>query len=94
MSNKLIAHVKKNPDNSWACPHWLVSHLKGTSEIAAEFAKKFNSENFGRSGGLLHDTGKSTESWQSYLKNRSGFDEEAHIEGKTGKPDHSSPSAN
>ncbi|NLE05519.1 MAG: CRISPR-associated helicase Cas3', partial [Crenarchaeota archaeon] len=93
MKNQLIAHVKKKLDNSWDYPHWLVSHLKDTAEIAAEFAKKFKSENWGRLVGLAHDTGKSPKNWQSYLKTRSGFDEEAHIEGKSGKLDHSSPSA-
>lgn len=93
MKNQLIAHVKKKPDISWDYPHWLVSHLKDTAEIAAEFAKKFKSENWGRLGGLSHDTGKATNKWQSYLKSKSGFDEDAHIEGKPGKINHSSPSA-
>ncbi len=88
-----IAHVKRLSDNSWAEPHWLDQHLNGTADLAASFAKKFDSEQWGRLLGLGHDTGKSTEKWQNYLKIVSGYDEEAHLEGKSGKLDHSAPGA-
>ncbi len=93
MLNKIIAHVKKNSDNTWAEPHWLTQHLDGTADLAASFAKKFDSEQWGRLLGLGHDTGKSTKKWQEYLSAVSGYDEEAHLEGKAGKLDHSAPGA-
>jgi CRISPR-associated endonuclease/helicase Cas3 len=93
MTSELIAHVKKKIDNSWAEPHWLNQHLNGTAYLAAVFARKFDSEQWGRLLGLGHDTGKSTEKWQKYLSVVSGYDEEAHLEGKSGKLDHSAPGA-
>jgi CRISPR-associated endonuclease/helicase Cas3 len=88
-----IAHVKRLPDNSWAEPHWLDQHLNGTADLAAAFGKKFDSEQWGKLLGLGHDTGKSTEKWQKYLSLVSGYDEDAHLEGKSGKLDHSAPGA-
>lgn len=90
-----IAHVKKLPDNSWAKPHLLEDHLEGTAELAIKFTSIFNSEKWGKALGFGHDTGKSSHKWQNYLCKKSGFsyDEEAHLEGKPGKIDHSTPSA-
>jgi len=89
-----IAHVKRLPDNSWDLPHLLENHLKGTSERAAQFAKVFNSESWGKALGLAHDTGKSTEAWQKYLIRKSGYGEDdAHLEGKPRTVEHSTPSA-
>ena len=90
---QLIAHVKQLPDGSWAEPHWLEKHLEGTAAKAAEFAGAFQSETWARALGMAHDIGKSPEKWQQYLCLKSGFDEEAHLEGKSGKMDHSSPGA-
>ena len=90
---KLIAHVKQLPDGSWAEPHWLEKHLEGTAEIAAEFAKAFGSGRWAHALALAHDTGKSPQRWQEYLRCKSGYDEEAHLEGKAEKIDHSSPGA-
>lgn len=42
---------------------------------------------------MAHDTGKARGEWQRYLKTKSGYDEEAGLETKKGKVDHSSPSA-
>lgn len=93
MKEKEIAHVKKNPDGSWAEPQWLDEHLEGTATLASEFAHKFGSESWGRACGLIHDTGKATESWQQYLTRKSGYDEDAHLESKSGTIDHSTPGA-
>lgn len=89
------AHVKRLPDGTWAEPHTLEAHLNGTSELAATFAKKFDSEKWGKIIGLGHDTGKSPAKWQEYLCGKSGFsfDENSHTEGILGRLDHSSPSA-
>lgn len=79
---KLIAHVKQLPDGSWAAPHELEEHLENTAAKAAEFASAFNSETWARALGLAHDAGKSTKEWQCYLRGKSGYDVEAHLEGK------------
>jgi CRISPR-associated endonuclease/helicase Cas3 len=91
--SKLIAHVRQLPDDSWAEPHLLEEHLDGTSGRAAQFASLFQSESWGRVVGMTHDTGKSPQKWQKYLGGKSGYDEEAHLEGKAGKMDHSTPGA-
>lgn len=89
-----IAHVKQLSDGSWAEPHSLIEHLNGTADLAEQFAGKFNSSIWGKTLGLAHDQGKSTEKWQKYLRLKSGyFDDEAHLEGKAGKVDHSTAGA-
>ena len=90
---QLIAHVRKNDDGTWDVPHDLVQHLTETAELAAKFAEAFGSSDGAYALGIAHDAGKSTAEWQRYLKNKSGYDEDAHLEEKTGKIDHSSPSA-
>lgn len=92
-SSRPIAHVRKNPDGSWAEPHWLVTHLRGTAELAARFAASFGSGDWGYASGISHDTGKSPKTWQKYIKFSSGYDEEAYLEGKPGRPEHSGPGA-
>jgi HD domain. len=86
-SEKPIAHVKKNTDGSWAEPQCLEEHLAGTAKLAEDFARAFGSNEWGRVCGLAHDTGKSPDAWQRYLKTKSGYDEEAPLESKAGKLD-------
>ncbi len=88
MNMDFIAHVKKNKDETWATPHLLKDHLEMTAKMAEEFAAKFNSAEWGKSAGLAHDAGKGREKWQRYLCIKSGYDEEAHLEGKSGKMPH------
>jgi CRISPR-associated endonuclease/helicase Cas3 len=90
---KPIAHVRKNEGGSWAEPQGLEEHLLGTAERAARFAVAFESGSWGYAEGIGHDTGKGTENWQRYLFTKSGYDEEAHLENKAGKQEHSAPSA-
>ena len=91
--NRPFAHVKKNPDGSWTEPQSLVDHLRETAQLAETFAASFDSASWGRACGLAHDMGKGTEAWQKYLRRKSGYDEEAQLETKTGTIDHSTPSA-
>lgn len=85
--NEAIAHMRKNEDGSWAEPQGLNAHLAGSAELAEEFARVFGSDSWARACGLAHDTGKSPEAWQRYLKTKSGYDEDAHLETKVGKMD-------
>ena len=88
MSQEYIAHVRKNNDGTWALPHGLTKLLENTARIAEFNAAKFHSGEWGRTVGLAHDVGKGREVWQKYLENVSGYDEEAHLEGKKGKIPH------
>jgi CRISPR-associated endonuclease/helicase Cas3 len=88
-----IAHIRKLNNDKWDTPQFLVDHLRETGELSAQFAKEFNSHEWGRALGIVHDSGKGTNEWQSYLKNKSGYDEEASSETISGKLEHSGPSA-
>jgi len=89
----IVAHVRRNDNGTWAPPQPLMDHLKESARLASEFASTFNSSSWAYAAGMLHDIGKSTPIWQNYLKKKSGYDEEAHLETKLNKIDHSSPSA-
>ncbi|TXT45506.1 MAG: putative helicase [Spirochaetes bacterium] len=93
MSGEPVAHVKRNTDDSWAEPQSLDDHLRGVARLAERFASVFSSGEWGLAGGIGHDCGKGREEWQRYLKAKSGYDEEAALETKKGKVDHSTPSA-
>ncbi|CFX74460.1 Helicase, C-terminal [Syntrophomonas zehnderi OL-4] len=88
MREKIIAHVRKNEDGTWAKPHGLLEHLNNTAKRAEFSAGKFQSDVWGKAAGLAHDAGKGREEWQRYLKIKSSYDEEAHLEGKPGKVPH------
>jgi len=88
MCEELIAHVRKNEDGTWAAPHKLLAHLEDTAKRAEMNANKFQSGEWGKAAGLAHDAGKGRAEWQRYLKIKSGYDEEAHLEGKAGKVPH------
>lgn len=91
--NTPIAHVRKNEDSTWAEPQSLADHLIGTANLASKFAESFGSSAWAYAAGIAHDTGKSPEAWQRYLGNKSGYNEDAHLETKIGTMDHSTPSA-
>ena len=52
------------------------------------FADKFNSKDWGKLLGIAHDAGKGQPTWQRYIRLKSGYDEEACLEGKIGKIPH------
>ncbi len=83
-----MAHVRQAEEGTWDPPHLLGEHLKSTAVIAARFADKFASREWGKTAGMAHDAGKGRDEWQRYLRKKSGFDEEAHLEQKPGKIPH------
>ncbi|MEW6710330.1 MAG: CRISPR-associated endonuclease Cas3'' [Candidatus Riflebacteria bacterium] len=88
-SKNLIAHVKSYETGEWASPHLLLDHVQKTAELAKKFASAFNSAEWAYAAGILHDAGKGTAKWQAYIRAKSGYGLDAHLEGKVGKLDHS-----
>lgn len=84
-----IAHVKRNPDGTWAEPHDLEAHLKAVADLAASFAEGFGNSDWARLAGLWHDLGKYKPEFQKYIRRASGYDWDESNEGGGGHVDHS-----
>lgn len=69
----------------------LEDHLARVASIAAEFAGRFRSRDWGFQAGLWHDIGKYSSEFQAYLRFENGFT--AHLEQYVGRVDHSSAGA-
>lgn len=94
MKDIYIAHIRKNTDETWAEPHLLKKHLKDTAKLASKFAEEFKNSDWAELTGYLHDLGKYHPDWQKYIRKETGFyDEDAHIEGYAGRPNHSAAGA-
>lgn len=79
-------------------PQALIDHLEGASALASEFAGKVDLPRFGELMGLLHDFGKYSKAFQSYLKSSVGKiepDEDEYVDARRmkGKIDHSTVGA-
>ncbi|HWP82384.1 MAG TPA: CRISPR-associated endonuclease Cas3'' [Bacteroidota bacterium] len=92
MDARFLAHVRQNTHGEWE-EHHLDEHLAGTAKQAAHFAKAFGNRDWAELLGYWHDLGKFHPAWQKYLRRESGYDEEAHVEGKRGRPNHSGAGA-
>ena len=90
--NKPLAHVRQDKSGNWH-EHLLDEHSHGVASRAREFAEYFNSADWASLAGLWHDLGKYSNEFQHYIKTVSGYDAEAHIEGKAGRVDHSTAGA-
>ena len=88
-----IAHVRQNADDQWEL-HSLQEHLEGVARWAGVFADQFGAKEWAELAGLWHDLGKFRPAFQSYIRKTSGYyDPEAHLEGGSGRTDHSSSGA-
>jgi len=90
-----VAHHRAS-DNAWQP---LGDHLTGVGALAAQFASKLGLEDLGELLGLLHDFGKFSFAFQTYLKSAIGVlnqdEDEDWVDAKSlkGKVDHSTAGA-
>jgi CRISPR-associated endonuclease/helicase Cas3 len=88
-----IAHIRKLDNDGWDKPQLLETHLRDTAVLAAAFAADFDSNEWAYALGMAHDSGKGTPEWQEYIRDKSGYDEEASSETVPGKVEHSGAGA-
>ena len=90
-----LAHIQSNkPSNK----QYLCDHLQETGSHSGLLASKFGLEKLGRLIGLLHDFGKYSQTFQTYIKSAEGLidqDSDDYIDPKKnkGKIDHSTAGA-
>ncbi len=95
MDNKFLAHYRCHDD----VIQTVYEHLKGVSAISKTFAEKIGLHEAGELLGLLHDLGKYSHAFQSYIKSGTGllnFDiDDSYVDAKAfkGKIDHSTAGA-
>ena len=94
MNNQYIAHIRDKDGDIQP----LVTHLREVGNLACEFAQKIDTPDAGNVLGLLHDFGKFSQDFQTYIKSATGVinpDEDGYVDaGKLkGKIDHSSAGA-
>lgn len=87
-----LAHVRQDSRGQWHL-HGLEEHLRAVGEIAAGFAEEFGASEWARLAGLWHDLGKYSSAFQGYIRRKSGYDPEAHLECSAGRVDHSTAGA-
>ena len=79
-------------------PQKLIDHIEGTSALASQFTRVIGLPSFGELMGLLHDLGKYSKEFQTYLKSSGGKiepDDDEYVDAKRvkGKIDHSTAGA-
>ncbi|HHO76007.1 MAG TPA: CRISPR-associated endonuclease Cas3'', partial [Deltaproteobacteria bacterium] len=72
VDNVFYAHTKEGePPEEW---QRLEDHLEKTSKLAASFASMFNSADWAKTVGILHDLGKANSDFQAYIHKVCGLD--------------------
>jgi len=84
-----LAHVAPCANGGWK-EHHLDEHLTAVSRLASGFAKGFAGQNWASAAGLWHDLGKYRPAFQNYIRSASGYEPEAHVDGRV---DHSTAGA-
>lgn len=87
-----IAHIRQTETGEFVI-HDLAEHLLGVAKISHGFAAEFKSDEWAYLAGIWHDLGKYRERFQRHIRRSSGYDPDAHIEGKPGKAPHSTAGA-
>lgn len=91
---KFIAHAKQDGSGTWLEAHLLDDHLRSVAKIAGELASKFGSQGWGHMSGQWHDLGKYQDSFQDYIRDKTGYEKEnAHIEQGDNRVTHSTAGA-
>lgn len=73
--DKIISHIKRaSSGNQWTI-QTNREHCDAVAELAAEFCAKFGMPDTGYLCGILHDLGKERNSFQAYIRRKSGYDE-------------------
>ena len=85
-----IAHVKEENGN-WH-EHSLEDHLLDVAKLAKSFMGHESSDWLDLTG-RWHDLGKYQKNWQCYLKDKSGYNLDAHIENSSTRVNHSTAGA-
>lgn len=84
---KYYAHTKKQPDGKPASQsQWqpLDEHLRNVAKLAAGFADSFGSSAWAHNAGLLHDLGKASQEFQTYLEESAKQNDlDLEVSGKT-----------
>ena len=88
---RYLAHVRCDGDTF--ALHDLDEHLRGVGKLAEGYAQVFGSGDWAQVAGLWHDLGKYSAEFQRRIKSVSGYDAEAHLEGQSGRVDHSTAGA-
>lgn len=94
MTQKRIAHYRTGDKK----PHYLEEHLIGVADLAGKFASKLGCGLAGELLGLVHDYGKYSSRFQSYLGSATGLiepDADDYVDGRShkGRIDHSTAGA-
>jgi CRISPR-associated endonuclease Cas3-HD len=92
IDDRYIAHAATDVGGQWRV-HPLEVHLRAVATLAGTFADRFGGADWARLAGLWHDLGKYRHRFQGYIRQASGFDADAHIEGKAGRAPHSTAGA-
>ncbi len=87
-----VAHVRRDESGRWVT-HALHEHLEEVGRLAAEFGQCFGNADWARVAGLWHDLGKYKSDFQSYIRDRSGYERDEADEGGPGKVDHTAAGA-
>ncbi len=90
MTTSETAYAHSRPDRPHSEWQPLADHLDLVAEAARMFADAFGSAEWGRLAGLWHDLGKYAPEFQKMI---GAGDPDAHVEGASGRVDHSSAGA-
>lgn len=91
-TDSFVAHVRESGPGRFET-HDLAEHLRGVARLAKGNAAPFGGGEWAELAGLWHDLGKYRSRFQRYIRQASGYDMDAHIEGKPGKAPHSTAGA-